>query len=188
MKTLDEVISRLEPVAEHNTMWFDEHHCIVGETTVKDALHYLKEYRMQVDDIVAKRKALEYKSKRYDEMCETIQKQGQEHEDRVQAEIARYLEAVRNCELAENKYKKLAEEASQNLVNTSQNEPLTWDELRAMGGKPVWVEIENSVCKKGWFLINYCSGNELHLISINGSSYFLRDFSDTWQAYRKERG
>ena len=89
MKTLDEVISEMSMMnKEDRCMYcpFDWEKdgslkCERGTCVYDDALHYLKEYRMQVDDIVAKRKALEYKSKRYDEMCETIQKQGQEHED-----------------------------------------------------------------------------------------------------------
>lgn len=185
MRTLDETIELL------GSIYYNDF-----KKAKADAVAYLKEYRMQVDDIVAKRKALEYKSKRYDEMCETIQKQGQEREDRLQAEIARYLEAVKNCELAENKYKKLAEEASQNLVNTSQNEPLTWDELREMEGKPVWVEIIGRTIPldSAWGIATGGSyhtwqGVESWRLVRPGAEYSLpvADYGKTWQAYRKER-
>ena len=76
MKTLAEVIKNLEDGTEHLSAM------LISRETWSDTLHYLQEYK-------AKMKVLEYKSKRYDEMCETIQKQGQEHEDRCQAEITR---------------------------------------------------------------------------------------------------
>lgn len=88
MKTLDEVIKALEDLgefvaecnycsAEYCNESYAGDKCYLGE-----ALNYLREYRMQLDDIVAKRKKLE-------------------------AEIDRYQEAVRNCEEAENKYRML---------------------------------------------------------------------------------
>ena len=61
------------------------------------------------------------------------------------------------------------------------NPPLTWDELRMMEGKPVWVE----PCKE-WMLITEIE-TELHiwLLSLDGMDY---DMSlHEWQAYRKER-
>ena len=103
MKTLDEVIKNLEDGTEHLSAM------LISRETWSDTLHYLQEYK-------AKMKVLEYKSKRYDEMCETIQKQGQEHEDRSKAEIARYQEAVRNCEAAELKYRQLTGELGKNLA------------------------------------------------------------------------
>ena len=68
MKTLAEVIKNLEDGTEHLSAM------LISRETWSDTLHYLQEYK-------AKMKVLEYKSKRYDEMCETIQKQGQEPED-----------------------------------------------------------------------------------------------------------
>lgn len=167
-----------------------EYHAIPAMQT--DALFYLKEYRMQLDDIVAKRKVLEYKTAQYEQMCETVQKQGQEHEDRLQAEIARYQEAVRNCEEAENKYRQLA----QNLGEVG-NDPLTWDELKAMKDKPVWVEIIGRTIPldSSWGIATGGSyhtwqGVESWRLVRPGAEYSLpvAQYGKTWQAFRKERG
>ena len=72
-----------------------------------DALHYLKEYKIKRERIFSQVQA-----------CN-------DREQRLQEEIARYQEAVKNCELAENKYRQLA----QNLGEVG-NDPLTWDELK----------------------------------------------------------
>lgn len=53
----------------------------------------------------------------------------------LDTERDRYAEAVRNCEIAENKYRELCK-TSQEL----RNDPLTWQELKTMEGKPVWLE------------------------------------------------
>lgn len=98
MKTLDEVIQALEDL-----MPCDGSGCsYIEDTDAEDALYYLKAF-------AAKRKVLEYKEKHYDEIVESMLKEGQEREARCQAEIARYQEAVRNCEAAELKYRKLAQ-------------------------------------------------------------------------------
>lgn len=85
MKTLNEVIAELE-----------------DEGLFADALHYLKEYQVV-------KKVLELKKQQYEELTEAVQKQSQGREARSQAEIALYQEAVRNCEAAELKYRKLAQ-------------------------------------------------------------------------------
>lgn len=168
MKTLDEVIKNLEDGTEHLSAM------LISRETWSDTLHYLQEYK-------AKMKVLEYKSKRYDEMCGTIQKQGQEHEDRCQAEIARYQEAVRNCEEAENKYKRL-------LKDLEENPPLDWEQLKQMEGKPVWVE---DVFENGeWYIIE-CFTDSGRFIAhdryADDTVFKAIDMGNVWQAYRKER-
>lgn len=69
------------------------------------------------------------------------------------------------------------------------NPPLTWDELKQMAGKPVWVEY-GTFSDSGWAFISE--------ISEKGSIEFLLPWGlrlvmhegaigKTWQAYRKER-
>lgn len=67
------------------------------------------------------------------------------------------------------------------LSDFYQNEPLSWDELRTMKGKPVWVE----PCKE-WMLITEIETEpHIWLLSLDGMDY---DMSlHEWQAYRKER-
>ena len=63
------------------------------------------------------------------------------------------------------------------------NDPLDWEELKQMEGKPVWVEPV-----KEWMLITEIDKEEdqVWLLSLDGQDY---DFgSHNWQAYRKERG
>ena len=68
------------------------------------------------------------------------------------------------------------------------NEPLTWDELKQMEGKPVWVEY-GTFSDSGWALISE--------IREQGCIEFLLPFGlslvmqkgaigKTWQAYRKK--
>lgn len=62
------------------------------------------------------------------------------------------------------------------------NDPLTWDELKTMEGKPVWVEDEDSYNR--WEIINGVYDN-----GISFGDYFLNknEFGTVWQAYRKEK-
>ena len=78
----------------------------------------------------------------------------------------------------------------------TENEPLSWDELRQMEGKPVWVE-GNHGCiwgQKAWSLIRLDPENDDIVICINtdnGVHYEFaigqEDYGTDWQAYRKER-
>ena len=70
-----------------------------------------------------------------------------------------------------------------------ENEPLTWDELKQMEGKPVWVEY-GTFSDSGWALISEISEQGciefllswgLRLVMQKGA------IGKTWQAYRKER-
>jgi len=74
------------------------------------------------------------------------------------------------------------------------NPPLTWDELKQMFHKPVWIETKT---KKTWVIINDFDGltpnnenvNVIHT-SHNGAkcSHFAKHLmGQTWQAYRKEK-
>ena len=75
------------------------------------------------------------------------------------------------------------------------NDPLTWDELKPMTGKPVWVEGKTV---KHWAVITgiyYDDLNEGYLLETyyaekQGSNTSRRKRSTlgkTWQAYRKEQ-
>lgn len=69
------------------------------------------------------------------------------------------------------------------------NDPLTWDELRTMEGKPVWVELLGKGRWKGWDVIGGFDDDEFGkaMVTVRGDDYYLDDLSKTWQAYRKER-
>lgn len=64
------------------------------------------------------------------------------------------------------------------------NPPLTWDELKGMEGKPVWVEPANE-----WILISFAGENRIFFIekTCNEYSFPKEEYPERWQAYRKER-
>ena len=191
MKTLDEVIIALEVCTygycshpKHGDCpYLDERNdCDIRQRKL-DALHYLRNYREN-------QHAYEEGNRKAEEARE------------------RYLEAVKNCELAENKYRKLWKETSQNSADTSQitcpkchsefvilpeaNNPLTWHELRQMEGKPVWVESSDSFNRRRWMFVGeWFDDDEMRLFDMG---YDYPDYvskngyeSGTWQAYKKER-
>ena len=77
---------------------------------------------------------------------------------------------------------------------TEYNDPLTWDELKQMEGKPVWVEEKYSFSNEwhgGWEVICSVWDNEWDddpYLSMTNEEYRHKDdMGETWQAYRKER-
>ena len=76
------------------------------------------------------------------------------------------------------------------------NPPLTWDELRQMEGKPVWVEADDGKYTN-WFVVgNFFSYFEkedfdahVNLYTFGRAMEFSKEtYGSYWQAYRKERG
>ena len=68
------------------------------------------------------------------------------------------------------------------------NDPLTWDELKTMEGKPVWVE---ALLYKQWVVIGYVGENHILFEGVKLYAPESRKYmgeEDGWQAYRKERG
>lgn len=69
------------------------------------------------------------------------------------------------------------------------NEPLTWDELKTMEGKPVWIVPEEE--KGYWFVIEFFNNNPYYggdrVIFTNDVVLNRCNLGKTWQAYRKER-
>lgn len=80
------------------------------------------------------------------------------------------------------------------MDDTENNHPLTWDELRQMEGKPVWIDSVPLV--RRWVIIKKfhpIGGNKnLFDMEVEDGGHFLRknmkrDDPAWWQAYRKER-
>lgn len=63
------------------------------------------------------------------------------------------------------------------------NEPLTWNELKQMEGKPVWVEEKDM--PSTWIIIWDVTENWLYPTGCD--AYRHEEYGKTWQAYRKER-
>ena len=86
--------------------------------------------------------------------------------------------------------------AAQRFVMEYDNPPLTWEQLKQMKGKPVWVEGEHGCIwnQKAWSLIHLDVENDDIVICVstdNDVHYEFaidkEDYGTVWQAYRKER-
>ena len=72
------------------------------------------------------------------------------------------------------------------------NPPLSWQELKQLEGKPVWVELPKS-SRKAWGLNDGtfldAFGHEIVTIKVLHDLWHLdkAQMDKTWQAYRKER-
>ena len=69
------------------------------------------------------------------------------------------------------------------------NDPLTWDELKQMEGKPVWIELLGNGQWKGWDVIAGFDEDDfgVAMVTVHNDDYYKLDLGKTWQAYRKER-
>lgn len=72
-----------------------------------------------------------------------------------------------------------------------ENHPLTWDKLKTMEGKPVWLEDQFQNNIKTWCIVERIVKDEDCEYVILDGLYFPKDYLgekiDGWQAYRKER-
>ena len=77
------------------------------------------------------------------------------------------------------------------LQDFYRNDPLSWDELKGLEGKPVWIEAESlsvgvSPLWKDWYIIKSFS-NEEFMYCNDGFEWAKEMQGRLWQAYRKER-
>ena len=105
-----------------------------------------------------------------------------------------YQDAIANCEKAENKFKT----ALKKLDIGTLNDPLDWDELRAMEGKPVWFEVTDPkalpALDSGWGIVGCTSFStwegvgSFSLVKV-GVTYAvpIAQYGRAWNVYRKER-
>lgn len=82
------------------------------------------------------------------------------------------------------------------MDDTENNHPLSWEELKSMKGKPVWVELNSEYGNfSHWGIIrNFLKiGREFEYMELLGYydivtfSVIKEDQGKKWQAYRKER-
>lgn len=68
--------------------------------------------------------------------------------------------------------------------------PLTWDELKQMEGKPIWMEFtyhNPEETYRYWTIVKYFDNDEGGAKMITGTGVYHKCAIDTdWQAYRKE--
>lgn len=85
---------------------------------------------------------------------------------------------------------KLAIKKFEEAMKTVDNLPLTWDELKQMNGKPVWVEVDGKWWGRFWAFVEVESNSYINFFQ-KGQEYpedlWKRDMGKTWNAFRKER-
>lgn len=92
-------------------------------------------------------------------------------------------------------YKEAREKHQQAVIELKKNPPLTWDDLLAIAGQPVWVECaEETHLKPFWGLVGRYTGHSIPFYTLapigEGCSIAYghkNDMGINWIAYRKER-
>lgn len=93
----------------------------------------------------------------------------------------------------QNKIEKIALGNIEDTLDKLDNKPLTWDELKTMEGKPVWVEDHNDDDEpyNRWYIVERFIKEQGDEYAVLNDYYFSRkyfnDKTDGWQAYKKER-
>lgn len=84
-------------------------------------------------------------------------------------------------------YKELADD-SEAFAEWRENPPLTWDELKTMEGKPIFVK-QHHGDTKGWLLILRKCDDVVTCTTKYGNWFYLckASYGDKLQAYRKEK-
>lgn len=165
MKTLDEVIKALA-ICKNTDInrsckdcpMPDDQWCI--NYLMEDALHYLKAFRDAKNALDAERE------KTIDAYC-----QWKDAKEKLEAQTSQKMWVDKHFQF-----------------EISDNPPLTWDELKQMKGKPVWVEAGKF--GSHWYLIEEICPNEtiVCLGKFHESiTLYHEDILTYWQAYRKER-
>lgn len=73
------------------------------------------------------------------------------------------------------------------MADLEDNPPLTWDELKDMIGKPIWIEMEEIGF---WYIIlNFEEGKGFddYMMTSPFIQWWKSELGTVWNAYRKER-
>lgn len=97
------------------------------------------------------------------------------------------LKYLKKLKRVEAKIEKIALGNIEDTLSKMDNPPLTWDELRQMEGKPVWVECDYFFRPQWVILTNVCDEKAMFVGDRIFDSELKEEMGDVWQAYRKER-
>ena len=109
-----------------------------------------------------------------------------------ESDVLHYLKTI---EITENLYHDAVNELSKWKDEDWKDQclPLTWDELRTMEGRPVWVEIlsdEIDLSSRWMMVARETKAHSLPLAYTDDIGHWIYGHEDklgkTWQAYRKE--
>ena len=104
--------------------------------------------------------------------------------------LKEYQQTVKWIEIEAEQF----EQTCEFIRKATANDPLTWDELQKMEGKPVWVEIlsdEIDLSSRWMMVARETKAHSLPLAYTDDMGHWIYghedDLGKTWQAYRKER-
>lgn len=101
------------------------------------------------------------------------------------------LEYLKKLKRIEAKIEKIATGNVEDTLSKMDNPPLTWEELKSMVGKPVWVEDnidEPEDLTKYWVIYRRIEkAQETEYALLCDFYYDKAEYGKSWQAYRKER-
>ena len=84
-------------------------------------------------------------------------------------------------------YKEAREKHQQAVIELKKNPPLTWDELKQMEGKPVWVEMPNS----GYWIIierfGLSKNDGTEYMETMQNRFWKENYGSWWKAYKREK-
>ena len=105
-------------------------------------------------------------------------------------DVLHYLQTYQRIE---DEYEELKDWWAEEYVT---NEPLSWEQLKQMEGKPVWIELLNHGMwddpshrvDSEWWVIGEVRKDDIILATyLDEMELFEDDLGVIWQAYRKER-
>jgi len=182
MLTLDDVIDNFEKACDLELRCENCSGCLSqengcpydGAESIPDALHYLKEYRSDKVHWEADRKS-------YQGFVDSYIKSRDKH----QAAVIELKHKEKEVNEILTDYVALKQWWTEQQVNP----PLSWDELKAMEGKPVWIELLGNGHWKGWDVVGGFAYDDFGeaMVTVHNDDYYKLDLGKTWQAYRKER-
>jgi len=168
MKTLDIVIKAIENCEIKKQNCFTcPYRNDDGDCYVLDALYYLKEYQDAKNTLDTERE------KNIEAYC-----QWKDAKEKLEAQTSKTMWVDSHFQF-----------------EISDNPPLTWDELKEMKGKPIWVEYAADEQQTGWFLIaknperpTFGKSKIFTLVREDGRFYLtISGYGKTWKAYRREK-
>lgn len=168
MKTLDIVIEAIENCEIKKQNCFTcPYRNDDGNCYALDALYYLKEYRDAKNALDIERR------KNIEAYC-----QWKDAKEKLEVQTSHTMWTDKHFQF-----------------EISDNPPLTWDELKEMKGKPIWVEYAADEQQTGWFLIaknperpTFGKSKIFTLIREDGRFYLtISGYGKTWKAYRWEK-
>ena len=110
------------------------------------------------------------------------------YDDEVNRDALHYLKEFKRISA---KIEKIALGDVMETLEKLDNPALTWEELKQMEGKPVWIEFLNDEGEWNgeWCLVESSNNILCEILRCKMSWFGLRKITlgKTWQAYRKER-